>query len=955
MASQFTYDANGNMTSRTDALGRTTSYAYDSLGHKISTIQPQLNSGTSQAAATTSYQYDSLGNLLQTNAPLGKITSSTYDANGNKLSDTDPLGHVTTYTYDGLNRLVTTTYPTSPITISTRTYDFRNNLVNETDQAGHVTHHVYDLAGRQVSVTQAYGTANATTTTYIYDAAGRKTSETDALGHATTYTYDAAGNLTATSGVKGSYQYAYDNARNRISQTDANGNTTQFEYDARKRLITTTFPDSTTKTNTYDGPGNLASTTDQAGHTVQYTYDAANQLASVIQTASPNSANTNNNTYDAGGNLASLSDENQHLTATSFDLLYREVQKVLPDGSHTETRTYDAAGNLTALTHFNGVTTTYTYDSLNRLLSRATPGEATVSFTYTATGKYATSTAADGTVTYTYDSMDRLVTKATPEGTLSYTYDAAGHVATITSSNPNGASASYRYDELNRLSAVVDNRLPGNNITTYTYDPANNLAMATLPNGLRSSFSYDQLNRVTSLVTPISGYSYQYDATGKRTTAVEINGRTLSWNYDGINRLTSESVANDPTHVNGSAAYTLDPVGNRLAESSNLPNLVPGSFSYNADDQLMNESYDANGNVLSTGGNSFTYDSENHLIAMNGGAVIILYDAFGNRVAKTVNGVTTRYLVEDDVNPTGYPQVLDELTNGAVTRTYTYGLQRISQNQILANTWTPSFYGYDGGGSVRQLTNAAGSVTDTYEYDAWGNALAKTGTTPNVYLYRGEQYDPDLGLYYLRARYFDPASGRFVSRDPEVGSAYDPKSLHKYLYASGDPVNATDPNGREVLVETVRVDLWLATKDAALATATAAAVTCAYLKVRDTVGLLVQYGGSVNQLFTTGLCSFGSECEELVKEIYRYMDTISQRIDDLLFDRCDLYNQAYDVPNPSLPPGCVGTWVGHQYLVLGWQKGSRGLIKEAEKKGRIIPPGAWELATRPIPNRPRGN
>ena len=397
--------------------------------------------------------------------------------------------------------------------------------------------------------------------------------------------------------------------------------------------------------------------------------------------------------------------------------------------------------------------------------------------------------------------MDRLVTKATPEGTLSYTYDAAGHVATITSSNPNGASASYRYDELNRLSAVVDNRLPGNNTTTYTYDPANNLAMATLPNGLRSSFSYDQLNRVTSLVTPISGYSYQYDATGKRTTAVEINGRTLNWNYDGINRLTSESVANDPAHVNGSAAYTLDPVGNRLAESSNLPNLVPGSFSYNADDQLMNESYDANGNVLSTGGNSFTYDSENHLIAMNGGAVSILYDAFGNRVAKTVNGVTTKYLVEDDLNPTGYPQVLDELTNGAVTRTYTYGLQRISQNQILANTWTPSFYGYDGSGSVRQLTNAAGSVTDTYEYDAWGNALAKTGTTPNVYLYRGEQYDPDLGLYYLRARYYNPLSGRFMSRDPEDGKPINPKSLHKYTYAGGDPVSSLDSTGREATEE----------------------------------------------------------------------------------------------------------------------------------------------------------
>jgi len=132
---------------------------------------------------------------------------------------------------------------------------------------------------------------------------------------------------------------------------------------------------------------------------------------------------------------------------------------VLPDGTLTETRNYDAAGNLTALTHFNGVTTSYTYDSLNRLLTRSTPGEPTVSFTYTATGKYATSTAGDGTVTCTYDSMDRLVTKATPEGTLRYTYDAAGHVASIASSNTNGASVSYTYDDLDRLSTVVDHRL----------------------------------------------------------------------------------------------------------------------------------------------------------------------------------------------------------------------------------------------------------------------------------------------------------------------------------------------------------------------------------------------------------------------------------------------------------------------------------------------------------------
>jgi RHS repeat-associated protein len=180
-----------------------------------------------------------------------------------------------------------------------------------------------------------------------------------------------------------------------------------------------------------------------------------------------------------------------------------------------------------------------------------------------------------------------------------------------------------------------------------------------------------------------------------------------------------------------------------------------------------------------------------------GTSVNMIYDGDGNRVGKSVNGVSTYYLV-DDLNPTGYPQVVEELNAaGAVQRQYTYGLQRISQNQFMNGAWTPSFYGYDGGGNVRQLTSSAGAVTDTYEYDAFGNKINSTGTTPNNYLYRGEQFDSDLGLYYLRARYYNPLTGRFLSRDPEDGTPYDPKTLHKYLYAGGDPVNAKDPTGRE--------------------------------------------------------------------------------------------------------------------------------------------------------------
>lgn len=182
------------------------------------------------------------------------------------------------------------------------------------------------------------------------------------------------------------------------------------------------------------------------------------------------------------------------------------------------------------------------------------------------------------------------------------------------------------------------------------------------------------------------------------------------------------------------------------------------------------------------------------------GFVTIVYDGDGNRVSETVGGVTTNYLV-DTQNPTGYAQVVEELQAGTVTRTYSYGLERINENQVLNSAWTPSFYGYDGHGSVRQLTNSAGAVTDTYDYDAFGNLINSTGTTPNNYLFAGEQYDPALGLYYNRARYLNTTTGRFWSMDSYEGDNQDPKSLHRYLYVGDDPTDSTDPAGLTPLTD----------------------------------------------------------------------------------------------------------------------------------------------------------
>ena len=187
----------------------------------------------------------------------------------------------------------------------------------------------------------------------------------------------------------------------------------------------------------------------------------------------------------------------------------------------------------------------------------------------------------------------------------------------------------------------------------------------------------------------------------------------------------------------------------------------------------------------------------------------IEYDGDGNRVRKSVNNVAIHYLV-DELNPTGWPQVLEELTsvNGgspAVTRTYTWGHALLAQDQLVGTNWQPSLPLHDAHGSVRHLTDLGGNVTDSYEDDAFGNLIARAGPTPNNHLYTGEQFDADLGLYYLRARYHNPAQGRFWTQDSFEGFADDPASLHKYSYAQNNPANYTDPSGHFALTETLAV------------------------------------------------------------------------------------------------------------------------------------------------------
>jgi RHS repeat-associated protein len=728
--------------------------------------------------------------------------------------ETDPLGRVTTFTYDGVNRMTGTTYPDG--TTKSWTYDYRGNKLTETDQLGRVTKWVYDLAGQLTSMTAAFGTAEAGTTSYTYDLAGRKLTETDPRGNVTLFGYDAAGRMTSVrDGALNVTTYGYDAKGQRTSMVDAKSRTTSYTYDSRGRQLVTTLPGGATTSKAYDGLGLVISSTDEEGRVTQYGYDAASQLTSVTDALNQ----VTRYAYDLSGNKVSQTDASNRVTTYVYDKLNRRTSRTLPL-AQVETMAYDFVGNLTSKVDFNGKTTTYAYDSLNRLLTK-TPdasftGAAAIVMTYNATGQRASMVDAAGTTNYTYDSRNRLKTKATPQGTLTYSYDAASNVTGVVSSNANGTDVQYTYDANNRLASVVDNRTSGT--TTYSYDATNQVASIAYPNGVGHVNTYDNRDRLTNVAVNgpagvLATYGQTFSPTSHKTSVTENSGRAVNYTYDSIYRLLNESITgNANAALNGALSYGLDAVGNRLSLTSTLAAIAGQTNAFDANDRLVADTYDANGNTLSSGGNTFGYEFEDRLTSYNGGAIGYVYDGDGNRVVRTAGGSTTRFLI-DDLTPTGYAQVAEEVVAGFVVRQYTHGLMRVSQRQNVSGTWTTSYYGYDGFGSTRQLLSAAGVVTDTYAYDGFGNVVAQSGTTPNQYLYRGEALDAGTGMYYLRARWYRPGVGRFLTRDkfegpePKICACIAPgaagkgskstiaRGHHLFAYGDGDPVNRIDPSG----------------------------------------------------------------------------------------------------------------------------------------------------------------
>jgi RHS repeat-associated protein len=732
------YDAAGNLITFTDIGGGTFSFTYDGSNHLLTLHDNQLN-------RTFSYECDAAPQLTSFTDAASQETNYTYGSNGKLTVSIDPLTQTqVSSNYDAFNRVTQTTRTlTSGACITSFSYNDAAHVTTITDPRGAVTQHFYDSTGRLIKV------VNALTfeTTYTYDSNNNILTTTNPLGATTTYSYDSHGNRTSIVDALGrTTTMLYDSKNNMTSMTDANSNTTLFAYDAN---------------------GNLTQVTDALGGVTAYQYTGSNKTK-IINAKGAQTVNT----YGIANRLLNSTDPALNVTTYSYDAGGRLSIQIEPAGNQ-KMLAYDNLGHLTSVTYPAAGT-----------LAASGP----VSYTYDANGNRLTMADSTGVTSYVYDSLNR-ITQITFPGSrvVSYTYDCNNNRTSISFA---GKTINYTYDLLNRLTDVAD----GASLTHYTYDAADNLLSIAYPNGSGVTYTYDLASRITKVGNfyvngvgnTISSFQYSLDNVGNRT---QVNGATLV--YDKLNRLVSAGFGN-------SLAY--DAVGNRTAELA--PSVSVGHV-YDIADRLLSRgptsyTFDKNGNLTSLKKNNKTtnyiFDAANRLISVTGGGVnsTFTYDGDGNRVAQKV-GSSPAYTYLNDI-ATGFATVLDE--NGPD------GHIQYVRGRGLISASSPAFtyfYHYDAQSTVAGLTDSLGKVVKRYDYDVWG---VPTGAVPsnkvgtqNKWSYTGEALDPGTNLIYLRARYYDPTIGRFISRDPFGGYERVPITANRFIYTRDNPATLTDRTG----------------------------------------------------------------------------------------------------------------------------------------------------------------
>ena len=526
-----------------------------------------------------------------------------------------------------------------------------------------------------------------------------------------------------------------------------------------------------------------------------------------------------------------------------YDTKNRLISYTDPEG-RTETYTYDCNSNLTKTVDKNGNTLKNTYDNQNRLTERTAKekktGKETVhTYRYNAYGDVAVQ---DDTQ-FVYGDVSGQVTKETTKLTKNkdvvknYTYDSKGNKSTfsVKAGEDTKLSLSYEYDGSSRLISVKDSE--GNRAVSYAYDTEGSLSERQAANGLKTTYGYDYQNRLTSMTNEtgkgvVSKYSSTYLKNGQKaeevSTVMDKNGKstkkTAAYTYDMLGRITRETKTGKED-----ISYTYDANNNR--KQMTIGNKTT-AYQYNKNDELLRTDTlhtdtekndvviyknDKNGNQLATvnrseipaeakdtsyidvdvtlGDNQLNDNVVNHYNALNqltetltkNYKVSFTYDAEGLRTGKTVNGEKTVYVWDGD-------QVVMELSKGgAVQKRYIRGNDLVYADK--GENTEKTYYVTDMHGNVVQLLDESGNVTKTYEYDSFGNEVKPEKKDENPYRYCGEYYDKETEEVYLRARYYEPSVGRFITRDTYTGESDEPLSLHLYTYCENDGVNAWDPSG----------------------------------------------------------------------------------------------------------------------------------------------------------------
>lgn len=865
----YSYYANSFMQSKTDPNGYTTTYTYDENYRIVGSTDPEGKirsitypspDDTSQAKSTTftekdggvwTYTYDTpAGMLTQKTDPENGTTSYTYDANRNMTSKTEADGSVTTYTYDTSGNMASTTDALNQTTAYT--YNAYGQVTSVTAPDNTTTTYEYDTSGNLTKTTDSTGAA----TSYQYDSKGNLTSITNAAGQTTTFTYDQYGNLSSIKDSTGATTtFTYDTAGNMTSQTDASGATTYFQYNALNQLVKVIDPNGNSTTNTYDKNGNKTSSTDDNGNTTYYEYNYKGQLIKVKDALGNITIYTYGGTGCAscgGGTdkLTAITDANGNSTKYEYDYLGRLTKETSPLGNSIS-YSYDSKGNLISKTDANGATISFSYDSLGRLLKKAYPDNTTERFTYDSKGNIVTATNANTSYSFTYSTSGKVANVSDSSGrTVSYQYDSLGNKTKLI--YPEGSTVTYSYDSANRLKSIVNG---GGKTYTFTYDSLGRRSKLSLPNGAYASYSYDNSGRLTGLShktssgSTIASFAYTHDNVGNRLTKSLDTGTKYTYSYDSTYRLT-EALSSTPgyssnTNAKGSGIatatqqqkefYTYDPVGNRLTSDTY------STYTYNQNNQLLSNGgtygYDKSGNLVmkieGTTTFNYAYDYENRLtkvVKTEDGTTTTSeykYDPFGRRIEKKVteNGATTttRYLYDNE------DIILEYDGSGNIGNRYIHG-PGIDEPLAVINGKNTYYYHADGLGSIVALTDSSGKIQQTYEYDSFGNLKDQKNKVKQPYTYTGREWDKEAGLYYLRARYYDPMGGRFISFDPILRginhtegtscrkSITDfplkhPQKLHPFIYTDNNPINFIDPKGLAcgpgTLGDLIWPDIWM--------------------------------------------------------------------------------------------------------------------------------------------------